>query len=149
MATRKSIKAVLDNFLGTFTSRYSDYGGYWLFGFLATEAKPLKFDLLTDATLSTTTPVATAADLAVRKFHEQLAKHGLDRSRVRAASVSIEWFPITVEEQMTRRQIAGYEARVSASAVTDLGRRYQSERSFFVAPHNPRTEMRSARAVNN
>jgi len=26
--------AVLKNFLGTYTSRYSDFQGYWLFGFL-------------------------------------------------------------------------------------------------------------------
>ncbi len=31
---RRIIKAVLDNFLGTYTSRYSDFHGYWLFGFL-------------------------------------------------------------------------------------------------------------------
>ena len=34
MPTRRVIKSVLHNFLGTYTSRYSDYNGYWLFGFM-------------------------------------------------------------------------------------------------------------------
>ena len=34
MATADVIKSVLRNFLETFASRYTDYDGYWLFGFL-------------------------------------------------------------------------------------------------------------------
>jgi hypothetical protein len=146
MATRKAIKGVLDNFLGTFTSRYSDYQGYWLFGFLVTEAEPLSFDLLSPPARLEAGPIASAADLAVRKFHDQLTKHGLDRSHVRAASVVIDWLPLTVDGQVNGHRAVGYQVRVSASATTDQGRQYQSERSFFVAPHNPRTEWRSTKA---
>ena len=148
MATRKAIKGVLDNFLGTFTSRYSDYAGYWLFGFLVTEVEPLNFDLLATPTQSDASPVSIAANLAVQKFHEQLAKHGLNRSCLHAASVSVEWLPLTVAGQVNSHQTTGHQVRVSASAVTDRGRRYQSERSFFVAPHDPRIELRSTRADN-
>ena len=37
MPRRRTIKGVLDNFLGTYTSRYSDYDGYWLFGMVVGE----------------------------------------------------------------------------------------------------------------
>ena len=46
MAKRRAIRGVLGNFLGTFTSRYSDYDGYWLFGFLVADLKDLRIDLL-------------------------------------------------------------------------------------------------------
>ena len=55
MTTRKAIKSVLDNFLGTYISRYSDYDGYWLFGFLVKESPHLKINLLStnvDTTIS-------------------------------------------------------------------------------------------------
>jgi hypothetical protein len=148
MATRKAIKSVLDNFLGTFTSRYSDYGGYWLFGFLVTEAESLNFDLLTISPQPESGPVSIAANLAVQRFQDQLAKHRLDISYVHTASVVVERLPLTVDGQVNGRSAIGYQRRVSASAVTDRGRRYQSERSFFVAPHNPRAELRSTRADN-
>ena len=31
---RRHLKSVLAGFLGTYTSRYSDFQGYWLFGFI-------------------------------------------------------------------------------------------------------------------
>ena len=34
MPTRNALKGVLAGFLGTYTSRNSDYRGYWLLGFL-------------------------------------------------------------------------------------------------------------------
>jgi hypothetical protein len=33
MVTPRAIRGMLRNFLGTYTSQYSDYKGYWLFGF--------------------------------------------------------------------------------------------------------------------
>jgi hypothetical protein len=46
MKPRRIIKGVLHNFLGTYTSRYSDYDGYWLFGMLVRDVEELSIDLL-------------------------------------------------------------------------------------------------------
>lgn len=48
MARRRVIKSVLHNFLGTYISRYSDFRGYWLFGFLVSNRFDFEseFDLL-------------------------------------------------------------------------------------------------------
>ena len=42
----KRVKGVLDNFLGTFTSRYLDHNGYWVFGMLVGDLGELRIDLL-------------------------------------------------------------------------------------------------------
>jgi hypothetical protein len=36
---KRIINGVLDNFLGTFTSRYSNYSGYWVFGMMVEETR--------------------------------------------------------------------------------------------------------------
>ena len=46
MASRSVIKSVLWNFLGTYMSRYSDYDGYWLFGFLIEDMGELEINIL-------------------------------------------------------------------------------------------------------
>jgi hypothetical protein len=43
---RRNLIGALHNFLATFTSGYSDYDGYWLFGFLLKDADELRIDLL-------------------------------------------------------------------------------------------------------
>ena len=43
---RRIIKGVLHNFIGTYTSRYSDYDGYWLFGMVVRDVAELRIDLL-------------------------------------------------------------------------------------------------------
>jgi hypothetical protein len=70
MATRRVIKSVLRNFLGTYTSRYSEIRGYWLFGFLVPDLGELHFDLLSrradrleTAQANPSTPVTPSARL--------------------------------------------------------------------------------------
>jgi hypothetical protein len=142
------MKAVLDNFLGTFVSRNSDYRGYWLFGFLVAEAESFTVDLLAVQSPAPSASLSAASDLAVQMFEDQLAKNRFDRSLLRTASLFVERLPLTVEGQVNGHGVAGYQVHVSASAVTEQGRRYQSERAFFVAPHDPRVEWRSTRADN-
>jgi hypothetical protein len=45
MASLRAIKCALHNFLGTYSSRYSEYSGYWLFGFLVNDLTRIDFDL--------------------------------------------------------------------------------------------------------
>ena len=75
MPTRRVIQGVLQNFLGTFISRYSDYGGYWLFGILADDLAGLCIDLLAAPIPSAVSdPMATTITLARAKFREQMQK---------------------------------------------------------------------------
>lgn len=80
------MKSVLDGLLGTYTSRYSDLGGYWLHGQLAIDNREFDIDLMT-VPPTENTPEAAARRLAVRRFREQLTKSGLDIAVVRSADL--------------------------------------------------------------
>jgi hypothetical protein len=67
MATRRVIKSVLGNFLGTYVSRYSDYDGYLLFGFLVGDLVELRINLFGQSGSDPNTPVGVAVLSAVAK----------------------------------------------------------------------------------
>ncbi|QIF03516.1 hypothetical protein [Roseimicrobium sp. ORNL1] len=143
MPSRRVIAGVLHNFLGTFTSRNSDFGGYWLFGFLVSEAEPHVFDLLGEAAVDEASPAAVFAHrLAAQQFAEQMAKVGLPRDRIREACVVITRTRIGVINDCGR---SCYELRFRADAVDDLSTAYERKVSILVAPHDPAIEGRSAR----
>lgn len=77
MPGRRSITGVLYGFPGTYTSRYSDLDGYWLFGFLVPEVVDVNFDLMGDRAISVASPLAFAETLARAKFKEQMGKAAL------------------------------------------------------------------------
>ncbi len=89
MATRRVINGVLGNFLGTYVSRYSDYNGYLLFGFLVGELGELRFNLLGESVSETSSPKGVAILSAVTKFEDHRRKMDLSRSRIREASLTI------------------------------------------------------------
>lgn len=146
MPTRNALRGVLAGFLGTFTSRYSDYDGYWLFGFLVLESEII-IDLLGDASDDASPPLRAARELARMKFREQLGKSGLPRSTVQRASLYVERPPTPEEGLAGNWRRSGFGVRFRAIAVADNGRSYQREEVVFVAPHDPRFESRSARAT--
>ena len=142
MPTRRVIKSVLHNFLGTLTSRYSDWHGYWLYGFVVSDLERVDHDLLMDGAGATDDkPMAHLRSLATRRFQEQLSKTGLDPIRVRQASLTLERLPGSVE--INYRGI-GYRMRFVVKAITDLGKAYECEDTIAVAPHDPYQEFRSA-----
>jgi hypothetical protein len=136
---------VLHNFLGTYTSRYSEYNGYWLFGFLVGDLEDVQFDLLTEVA-SCDGVVEVARNLAVGRFAEQLCKAGLDPSLVREVSLQIERLDGQVKGRVNGNECGGFKIRFRASAGTDTGKLFECERVLFVAPHNADIELRSARA---
>ena len=81
MATRRVIKCVLGNFLGTYTSRYSDFGGYWLFGFLVADLAELQINLLGQDVSDPASPSGVAISSAVAKFDEQREKSQRPRAK--------------------------------------------------------------------
>jgi hypothetical protein len=137
------MKCVLYGLLGTFVSRYSEYDGYWLHGFLVARRMTLQIDLLSEDPLpGEPTPESTAATLARAKFRDQLGKPGCSQLCVVAAM-------LTVEEVVPTRKFVegalrnGYDVRFRGAATMDDGRTYQHEVVVFVAPHDPLVEHRS------
>jgi hypothetical protein len=148
MTRRRAIKSVLHNLLGTYTSRYSDLDGYWLFGLLVEDVGQVTIDLMdTSGENADGLPIAVARRLAVTEFAEQMEKARLTMSRIRNARINM------VKSADSRRGVvnghvcSGYELTFVAQAVTDLGKTYDRQMTIFVAPHDPEVEFRSTRAT--
>jgi hypothetical protein len=140
------MKSVLRNFLGTYTSRYSQFRGYWLFGFLVGELSELNFNLLSAPPVDVETPRAVAEKLAATKFEDQLRKSGLERSMVREARLSLRRAPEVANGSVNGHACAGYNLSFEAHAVMDTDKQYGCKQVLFVAPHDARVERRSGRS---
>jgi hypothetical protein len=147
MGAKTKIRGVLGNFLGTYTSRYSDYEGYWLFGFLVANLDVFEIDLLAEHGSGESTPFGFASQSAADKFATQMAKAGLQRTRIREASLVMERSAETRISPVNGRQRPGHHVRFCASAVMEGGRKFQREVVVFVAPHDAAIESRSTRAT--
>ena len=147
MTSRRAIKGVLQNFLGTFTSRYSDLDGYWLFGSLVLCIDRLVIDLMEPSSAGAdTTPVNAARRFATAKFAQQLAKAGIPESRLREAHLEITKSPDSRTGDVNGHLCSGHDVTFVAHAVTDVGKKYESKICVFIAPHDPSVELRSTRA---
>lgn len=147
MPRRRLINGVLEGFLGNLVSRYSDLNGYWLLGFLALQRKSLEIDLRHGNLRTADSPEDRFAELASRKFDEQLGKWRVSPSWVTGARLDVIWSKDAVSGFVGGVRQDGYKATFTASVKTDLGRTWSSAKHIFVAPHNPRLESRSARAA--
>lgn len=148
MTSRRIIKGVLHNFLGTFTSRHSDFDGYWVFGYLVDGLDWVRIDLLDISSGSAeATPSGFTRRLATQKFAEQIAKAGLPKTWFREARLEMSRPTETRLGVVNGRTTPGYDVKCHALAVTDLGQTYDAALSIFVAAHDPKIELRSARAI--
>lgn len=147
MPTRRTLNGVLCGFLSTYTSRYSDYDGYWLFGFLVMNPQAFEFDLLRKVEAQNS-PLNYARRLAQTRFHDQLLKHGLHVSCVRDARLFVASLPEEVEGMAGDRKRLGHNMRFQASALADYGRRFELEQVVFVAPYDASVERRSGRPTS-
>ena len=143
MATRRVIKSVLGNFLGTYTSRYSDFGGYWLFGFLVADLTELQINLLGQEVSEPASPRGVAISSAIAKFEEQREKSHLARSHIHEAWLTIQRLPGTDFGWHNKLWAAGFKVCFSASARTDDGKRYDRNCTVFVTSHDPLVEHKS------
>lgn len=130
---RKVLKGVLGNLLGTFVSQYTRWNGQLLFGCVVEGLGEVEFDLLSESPVQPPGPLAEAERIARMRFAEQLRKAGLDRSVVHEARLRMERSAEMVASH-------GYRVRFRASAVTDIGRRYESEKSELIWPTMPRSD---------
>lgn len=145
MPSRRRIKGALSGFLGRYTSRYSDYEAYWIFGFFVADLQKMRIDLLAGEEVRGHEPLAAAVRLARETFRDQVTKAGLPVSLVREA-----WLEIIRSETSTEGWVNGFlnpghHVTFVARAVSDLGTAYETAESVFVAPHDPKVELRSTR----
>jgi hypothetical protein len=141
MTKRRLIKSVLAGFIGTYTSRYSDYHGYWLMGQMTVDPGGYVVDLMAVPTTESSVN-AFARRLAVQRFQEQLAKCGLDPAVIRSAQLNVRLETEIVEGLHGDYPSEGHLIEFVASAVLDTGRQYECKRKVFVAPHDPQKETR-------
>lgn len=148
MTRRRSLRGALHNYLGTLTSRYSDFDGYWILGLIVDDlGETTTIDLLDDSRLDVEpTPLAAFARLARAKFREQIARQRIPASFVRSAAVEITKPATRTEGCVNGHVTAGYSVGFSARAESDLHTIYVSKISVFVAPHNATIERRSMRS---
>jgi hypothetical protein len=145
MATRRAIKGALHSFLGTFTSRYADLGGYWLFGFLVEDLEGVSINLLQAAAEDDTMPLSCAKRLAVQNFADQILKARLPRSYFREAMLDMSKSAEARLGFINGCSSLGHDVRFRARAITDSGKTYECSTTVFVAPHNPEVERKSTR----
>lgn len=140
MPSRRVLKSVLHNFLGTFSSRYSDLRGYWLFGQLPADLDRWVVDLRGDPPEGEA-PLEVARRLAIRRFQEQLGKAGLDRSVVREAVLSWARDAPALGRQ-GEFEARGHRVELHVRVVTDRGSIIERRQFSFVAVHDPSRERR-------
>ncbi|MDB5343366.1 MAG: hypothetical protein JWP89_1743 [Schlesneria sp.] len=131
-------------------SRYSDFDGYWLFGFLVGTGESLEIDLLASQ-VETSSPEEKAAFLAQKKFADQLRKVGIGTSQIRSAGTRITRSP---DRMRSRLYVIGplpphelerdcYVVTCRAEVTLQDETVFAVERAMFVAPHDPSVECRS------
>ena len=142
----KVLLGAMSGFLGAYTSRYSDSDGYWIFGFLVETAERLEIDLL-NPTLNRTLSAreSEAADIACRKFREQVEKHRYELSRIRRAKLMIARLPGEKRLQAQKHSLPGYDLEFTVAVTSERGKTFKAKEIVFVAPHDPRAERQSAR----
>ncbi len=145
---RGAIKSLLEGFLGTYTSRYTRWQGYWLFGFIVEDMHGTCFELLEQPDIQEVSPMATAASIARSNFRAQLARNGVPEARVLTARLEIvrvanprHWFAIG----MLPKQ--GHEFLFTVNVQTDSTTTHQRSRSVLIAPHDPNVERASKESV--
>jgi len=143
MPSRKVIKSALAGFLGTFTSRNTDYQGYWLFGLVEKDIQHCKINLLSPSPADKTPRLAIQA-MAVQRFEEQVSKAGLPRSVVLDAELEITKGQDASRGFVGSHATDGHMVKFVARATVSNGRCFETERLVFVAPHDSDGERRRA-----
>jgi hypothetical protein len=133
---------VLRAFLGTYSSRHSDYHGYWVFGQIRPQLEGLQIDLLSDVDDASLAAVRFAQRLARRRFREQLDKAKLPVGRIISARLRVQAFGAGAFEWRGDFSREGGDYRFDAVAQMHSGRIYEASQQVFVALHDPAVERR-------
>ena len=145
MPPARALRSVAHNFLGTFMSRYTDFDGYWLFGFIVERVPKATIDLLDQADADSSDPVAVFRAAAQSKFQEQLAKAGFGRDRLSGAE--LRWLRSDLEMvPSVWGPRPGYKVTAEVLVGT-VRRQFSRVASEFILAHNPDLERRSGRVA--
>jgi hypothetical protein len=137
----------MGNFLTAFTSRYSDYDGYWLFGLLVREGSKFEFDLLSPAS-GQSSLARFASHIAARAFRAQVEKSVVPIPCFSRAILQIENTGRSRVGLVNHRPTLGFEVSFAVIVLSDLGKQYSKQIVVFVAPHDPAIEHRSTRRIS-
>lgn len=141
----RALKSVLHNFLGSFTSRYTDYNGYSFWGFVLPYLDFYEIDLLKrNKNYTENILLNEFSDLANRIFLDQLGKHRIETYEILKAKLIF-----TIVDSSQTIDVNGYltnasTIKVYAEAQTGLYRIYDKTMYITVAKHNPEIEFKSA-----
>jgi hypothetical protein len=145
MPSHGAARALIHNFLGTYTSRNSDHKGYWVLGFVAAGLVYAEWDLLSQDASSADDPIAAARHLAFARFTEQASKAGLrdviSRARMCIRGGEARTVPPPRAGAMAR---GGYEMSFTVEVETPRGTE-RGRVAMTIAPHDPALESRSTR----
>jgi hypothetical protein len=144
--TDRVLKGVVANFLGTYLSRYSDYQGYWVFGFLVPTLSEWHVDLLRPAA-DDRSSFQAATELAVGRFREQVQKSQIDLKQVAGAELVLVRDGTGVTLEVNGKPTTGWAVLASIAVESNRGRKFGAQQRILVAPHNPAAELRSTRAA--
>jgi len=134
MKVRRRLTGVLCGFLDAFTSRYSDYDGYWIFGLLVRERAQVSFDLLHRSSDMQETPVFVAsARIAQSTFVSLLDKYGIPAEFVSEASFEMSKLDPAIIGAVNGLTCTGHRYLLRASATSDLGKHYTAHTHFHCA----------------
>ena len=145
----RCMRGVPANVLGSIVSRYSDYDGYWLFGMVVADLRATKIDLLADmGDVTEPNPRAALFHRAKTVFHQQLVKAGVNIARIREATLDLTRSSTRRPGVVNHHAAEGYDVTLTIRVSSDVNKVYQRTMVIFVSPHDPRVELRSARAAN-
>lgn len=141
---------MLYNYLETFTSRYSDYDGYWFFGLLFHQLDGFSIELVSSISMPRDDLVTIWFCAEARsRFAELIERERIPPEFVRNASLASRLLSAEVIGSIAGRPVAGSVFRLTTLVTSDLGVDYRREKDLFVAPHDSTREHRSIRRRPN
>jgi hypothetical protein len=146
--THRALRGALGNFLGKFTSRYREFEGYWLFGFLVVEHESFEIDLIKSTHDLTVTPLATVTQLARSAFEDQIRKAKLLPNQVSEAKGVFVKHPDQCEGWVNTHRKKGFNVTIRAEAMSNRQKCFAKVVKLFIAPHDPLSEYQSQRESN-
>jgi hypothetical protein len=134
----RTLRSVVPNYLSTFTSRYRDRDGWWLFGLAESSLDGLVVDLLSDAP-HPVSPCKQVEHDAIYHFADQMRKHDVSPELLVKATLQCR------RGDAGRRMAGdylrdGHAFTFTACVRTSNGHEIERNRRLFVSPHDPRLE---------
>lgn len=137
MRKKNLFKGVLQGFLGTYCSRYSEFKGQWLFGHLVEQLDVLEIDLLAPILpIGFSDPVSVAGALAKKKFMEQLRKANAPAAKLDTAVLIIEKGEPDerICSEGSTQRFAGHWVHLRVQLTFNVGVDWEAKETIFVAP---------------